>query len=140
MMSLSPSRRLAMKRTLNIALALGLGSCGGTAAPTATAHDPAPPVPQSEPAQVDRSIEASLARLRGLEIVNVDRLVLRLPAEATACYNLPCPGSGWEQRYRDERAQQATRLANLVNIAEGAKLYTNPPARDMSEASAALQA
>jgi hypothetical protein len=112
------------------AIAIGLGGCGGGA--------PAPST--SDPAQVDASIQQSFERLQALQIFSAESLVLNLPAEATACYNLPCPNSPYLQAYRDERARQAPRLATLAQAAEQANANTSLQPVDMSQADAALQA
>jgi hypothetical protein len=121
-----------MRKTIKGGLALAFGltvGCGESA-----------PTKSENPAQVDASITQSLDRLRALEVMNVDGLVLNLPAEATACYDLPCPGSGWQKPYEDERARQATRLARLADIAEAEMYDGSLVARDKSEAAAAAQA
>ena len=105
-----------------MALAIGLGCGTGTAGPRAAAQEataasqPVAPAPLS-PAEVDTSIRQSLDRLRSLEIVNVGRLVMNLPSEATACYGLPCPGGPWVAPTELERARQAPRLAKLAELA-----------------------
>jgi hypothetical protein len=117
--------------TGGLAIALGLSAgCGGESPKPAT----------SDPAQVESSITQSLDRLRALELVDVTKLVINLPAEATACYGVPCPGSTWEQPYRDERARQSVRLQRLAEIAEATahNAYLTP--RDPTEATAAVQA
>ena len=91
-----------------IALSLGIGCAGAPATPTPT------------PAEVNAAIEADLARLSALDVVNAYQLVLKLPAEATACYGVPCPGSEWQAAYDTERARQAARLDKLVAVAENA--------------------
>jgi hypothetical protein len=112
------------------AIAIGLGGCGSGA----------PPASMSDPAQVDASIQQSFDRLQALQIFAAESLVLNLPAEATACYNLPCPNSPWWQPYRDERARQAPRLATLAQAAEQANANAALQPVDMSQADAALQA
>ena len=114
------------------ALSVGVGC--GSGVPASMASDPVPPV------QVEQSIEQSFERLRALRIVDVRNLVLNLPAEATACYGLPCEGSVWEQRYRDERARQAPRLARLTDLAEATVHGQYHVTHDKSEAEAAIQA
>ena len=113
-----------------IGLALSAGCGGSSALPSG-----------SEPAtaqQVEQSIQLSLDRLQTLHIVYVGRLVLDLPAEATACYGLPCPGS--EGAYNAERARQAPRLERLAKLAEAAAGDPYLAPHDKSEASAALDA
>jgi len=117
--------------TGGLAIALGLNAgCSGE-----------PPKPAaSDPAQIEASITQSLDRLRALELVDVTKLVINLPAEATACYGLPCPGSSWEQPYRDERARQALRLEHLADIAVATAQNAYLAPRDPSEAAASVQA
>jgi hypothetical protein len=117
--------------TEGLALAVGLG--GGCAVGLT-------PGSGSDPAQVNASITQSIDRLRALQIFDVGPLILNLPAEATACYNLPCPGSGWEQAYDDERARQAPRLAKLADIAEGVAKNASASVGDPGQAAAAAQA
>jgi hypothetical protein len=117
--------------TKKLALALALGGCAG---PEATQ----PPMTTKDPVEVEASISRDLTRLNGLELVAVDHLVLRLPAEATNCYGGICPG--WEERVRDERAQQASRLAGLVEIAARIAPTQGLTGRPTSEAGAAVQA
>jgi hypothetical protein len=115
-----------------IAIGMSVG-CASGAAPPAEPQ----PVPVEK---VEQSIQQSFDRLNALEIVSAARLVLDLPAEATACYNLPCPGSVWEEKYHAERARQAPRLERLVGLAETAAHAEYTAMRDMSEADAAIQA
>jgi hypothetical protein len=125
---------MTMKRTIKIGgivLAIGLGGCGGVGAPVPTTSDPK---------LVDQSIADSFDKLRGLQMVSVGGLVLNLPAEATACYGLPCPGSPYEQQYRDERARQAPRLATLANLATQANADESVQAVDPTQADAAVKA
>jgi hypothetical protein len=84
------------------------------------------------------SIAHSLEQLRALKLVDVGRLLMQLPAEATACYGLPCPG--WESRVQEERARQAPRLAGLTEIAGTMARAEDLPPRPVSEAAAAAQA
>jgi hypothetical protein len=111
---------------------VGVGCASG-----ASTHPAAEPVPVEK---VEQSIQQSFDRLNALHVVTSARLVLDLPAEATACYNLPCPGSEWEAKYHAERARQAPRLERLVGLAENAALADYGAMRDMSEAAAAVQA
>jgi len=113
-----------------IGLAIGAG-CGGSS-PGTTATEPA------SVEYVEQSIQQSLDRLEALSIVHVGRLVLDLPAEATSCYGLPCPGS--EPAYNAERARQAPRLERLAKLAEAAAGDPYLAQHDKSEAGAALDA
>jgi hypothetical protein len=111
---------------------VGVGCSSGTAAPAT-----------NEPVsieKVDQSVQQSFDRLNALHVVTAARLVLDLPAEATACYSLPCPGSEWEPKYHAERARQAPRLERLVGFAETAARAEYPTMRDKGEASAAVEA
>src|SRR5262249_52776240 len=115
-----------------IALGMSVGCASGAATPAQTERVPVE--------KVEQSIQQSFDRLNALNVVTAARLVLDLPAEATACYNLPCPGSGWEEKYHAERARQAPRLEHLVTFAETAVHSEYSAMRDKSEAAAAIQA
>src|SRR5262245_31204127 len=116
--------------TGGLVLAIGLGAgCGADG-----------PARVTDPKEVDAQIQQGLDRLRLLEIVDVSRLVLKLPGEATSCYGLPCPGSGWEAAYQQERARQAPRLTKLADIATQVSRDQYLAPRDPSEAAAAIQA
>jgi hypothetical protein len=116
------------KTTGGLALALALGGCGS---------EPEPP-PNRDPIAVEASIKESLDRLRALELVEAGKLVMHLPAEATACYGLVC--AGWETRVAEERSHQATRLTGLVDLAAVTAGATNLRPREAGEAAAALRA
>src|SRR5258706_6922420 len=121
-----------MNKTLKasgLAIALGLGGCGS---------DGSPPVRMSA-AEVDASIQKSLERLRTLEIFSAERLVLDLPAEATACYGVPC-NDQWRKRDDDEGARQAPRLDQLAALAEAAQKDTSLAPRAAYDSEAAVQA
>ncbi len=60
-------------------------------------------------------IDANLARLRGLHVVDVGELILRAPAGAANCYSLACPGD--EDRARVEAAARLARLADAADTA-----------------------
>lgn len=111
-----------------------LAGCGSEAsAPSG------PQLPSYEsPERVDRSIQQSLDRLRGLQTVQVGNLVVDLPAEARACYGLVC--EGWEEKYQAERARQAPRVARLASLAEAAAADASLTPHAFSEADAALRA
>jgi hypothetical protein len=132
-----------MQTAGGLALALGLGAgCGHAGVPAA--GDPAgarEPVDGARaPAPADDSVEQSLDRLRALQIVEVRGLVLRLPGEATQCYNRPCPGTKWVKVYEDERARQGARLGRLVEVAERVARDAGLAPRPASEAAAAARA
>ena len=110
-------------------LALGLGGCGVAATPVI-----------NDRVQAQASVEHSLDRLHALQIVSGESLVLELPAEATACYSLPCPGSRWVPIYDAEIVRQATRLAELTDIAEAVIADTTVARSAMSESTAAVTA
>ena len=124
--------------TRGLAVLLGLGApglgCSGTS------ETSSPPTVTESPQEVEASIEASFSRLAALDIVEAATLVSALPAEATSCYNLPCPDSKWVQPYQDERAKQAPRLAKLVELAESVAADPTIAPRDSSQAQAALDA
>src|SRR6266511_3906327 len=110
---------------------VGVGCSSGAAAPTAPA-----PIPVEK---VEQSIQTSLDRLNALHVVTSARLVLDLPREATACYNLPCTDADWA-KYHAERARQAPRLERLVSFAEAAAHAEYQNLRQMNEATAAINA
>lgn len=138
------------KTTGGLALALGLGAgCGNGGEPPLFKESEKPSgamvAKVDDPASVDAYIQTSLARLAALEIFRVDGLVLKLPASATACYSLPCPGddAAWAA-YHAEQARQAPRLAQLAEVAEACSsnsghCYTFVPSSG-EEAVAALNA
>ena len=99
-----------------VALALGLSGCGLERGATKTE----PPEQASAPTPTDRvaleqSVQESLDRLRALELFTVDRMVLKLPANAGQCYG-PCPGE--DAAYEVELARQASRLSAFVDQAQ----------------------
>lgn len=118
---------------LALALAVGGGGCGADPMPVGVA----PPPMTADPAPVDPSIQASLARLAKLELVHVGNLVTRLPREAYSCYGL-CPQFAAQDAA--ERARQAPRLAKLVELAEVNARSPDIVRRPFSEAGDALRA
>jgi hypothetical protein len=121
-----------------VALSLGLGGgCGGTPPTQTPAQTQAPTGGDPQPVT---SVEQDLERLRALQVVEVGQLVLDLPAAATACYGIPCPGSSLWPTYDAEKARQAGRLDQLVTLANVAahNQYLTP--HQASEADAAVQA
>jgi hypothetical protein len=117
---------------LALALAVGGGGCGADPMPV---EAPAPVT--AEAAQVDASIQASLARLAKLELVHVGNLVTRLPREAYSCYGL-CPQFAAQDAA--ERARQAPRLAKLVELAAANAASPEVVRRPFGEAGEALRA
>ena len=128
--------RNALKFTVSgITLSLGLAGCGTESIP------PVSNPPEAASAQtVDASIEQSFARLRALQLVDASRLATELPAEAYACYGIPCPGSLWVEKVKEERAQKAPRLARLAALAEAAAHNAYLAPRPMTDAPAAIEA
>ena len=113
-------------------LALGLASAGCAAGPLTT-EAPAP-------ADLEASITADLDALRALDVVEVGGLIMRLPAEATACYGVPCNDAD-RARWTAERQTQAKRLADLVEHAVAATDdvgATTPPPAEVDLALTAL--
>ena len=104
-----------MNKTVSgVSLALGLvGGCmgGGPGEPAATTTPIA-----STPAEAVAA-KPDLDRLRALDVFEVGTLLVALPREATACYNLPC--AGWEDRVAAEVARQMPRLDRLTQLAAG---------------------
>jgi hypothetical protein len=125
-----------MSKTLSttvsgLALAVGLGGCNGQSTPEKPA-----PTPQRTTAQVDAAIDASLQRLRALQVYDVERLVLDVPGDDGACYGLPCPGPTTDAA----RARQEPRLARLATLAEAVHARTDLPAHTLDETAAAAAA
>jgi hypothetical protein len=126
-----------MNKTVSgVSLALGLlGGCTG--------GDPvAPPPPPTGPSTgvVTTEGQEDLQRLRDLQVFEVGRLVVALPAEATACYGYPCPG--WEDQVATEVGRQLPRLERLAQAAEELRGTAGPgaaPAPAPAEVEAALQ-
>jgi hypothetical protein len=116
-----------------IAIGIGAGCASGATTEPAT-------LPPESAEKVEQSIERSLERLNALQIVAGARLVLDLPAEATACYGVPCPESTWVGPYQAERARQAPRLDQLATLAEATVTDPNLVLHDKSEADAAIRA
>src|SRR5262245_57858310 len=99
-----------MNRTLKasgLAVALGVAGCGAEGSQ-----------PPASVARVNASIEKSYDHLRALQVFSADRLVMNLPAEATACYGAPCDPEKWQGPIDAERARQAPRLAALAEFTE----------------------
>jgi hypothetical protein len=97
-----------MKKTLKVTgLAIALVGCGNES----------PQPAKMTQAEVSASLEKSFDRLNALQVFPAYQLVLNLPAEATACYGVPCD-SKWQAAYDDERARQAPRLAKLADLTE----------------------
>ena len=113
------------------ALAIGLTAAGCAGA------TPAPEAPSPE--ALEASIDADLGSLRALEVLEVGQLVMRLPAEATACYGLPCNEDD-RVLWTNERRTQATRLADLVDRALPAAERAGTTAPAPSELDSALEA
>lgn len=116
-------------KTLNhagVALAIGLSGCGVERAATKTLEPATTPPVTEQPAAVpstraelQRSVQESLAHLNALQLFTADSLVLKLPANARDCYGVPCPGDAQGQAaYDTELARQAKRLAALTAQAE----------------------
>ncbi|MDP3233303.1 MAG: hypothetical protein Q8N26_11045 [Myxococcales bacterium] len=104
-----------------IALAIGLSGCGveraasKTAEPTTVQPTAEQPTTPSSRAELEHSVQESLARLRALDLFTVDRMVMTLPANAGQCYGL-CPGEA--EAYDVELARQAKRLSAFAEKAE----------------------
>ncbi|MFZ5478622.1 MAG: hypothetical protein ACOZNI_17760 [Myxococcota bacterium] len=62
-------------------------------------------------------VEANLARLRALEIVEIGELIDAEPQNNPDCYNLPCPED--EQAAAALDAARASALARIADAAEG---------------------
>lgn len=105
----------------SVALAIGLSGCGVERAASRTAEpktaQPAVEQPSTNAsrAELEQSVQESLDRLRGLDLFTVDRMVMKLPANAGQCYGL-CPGEA--EAYDAELARQAKRLAAFATQAQ----------------------
>jgi hypothetical protein len=64
------------------------------------------------------AVDENLQRLRNLAVFELGDLIVDLPAEATNCYGLPCPGS--EDEILAAQTDAALRLANFADAAETA--------------------
>jgi hypothetical protein len=120
-----------MNKTLTasgFALAIGLAGCNG--------NQPA----KLTPAEVDASIQQSFDRLQALQVFSADRLIMNLPAEATACYGLPCDRPKWQPAIDAERARQAPRLSKLADLTEAATKDANLMPRAAYDSQPAVQA
>ena len=105
-----------------------------TAPVTAPALAPAS-APALTTAQVQAEVADHLARLRALQIVEVGQLMMAVPGEATACYNLPCTPEMADRALRI----QAPRLARLTDLAEQST-QTSSVTGDPGDAAADLAA
>jgi hypothetical protein len=101
-------RRLVLVLGLGAGLAPGIG-CGGQPAAAVS-----PPAPSATTAELQAGVQDHLARLRDLQIIEVGQLLMEVPGEATACYNLPCTPEMADRALRI----QAPRLARLTDLAE----------------------
>ncbi|MGQ0508638.1 MAG: hypothetical protein ACT4TC_25340 [Myxococcaceae bacterium] len=73
----------------------------------------------SDRAALNQAVQQSLDRLNALQLFSADRLVMKLPANATDCYGVPCPGdTAGQSAYDAELARQAARLSKLADQAE----------------------
>jgi hypothetical protein len=115
-----------------IALTVGAGCAGQAQAPSGSE-----PSGYESPEKVEASIEQSLARINALQIVEIGRLVVDLPAEASSCYG-PCPG--WEPKIQAERARQAPRAEKLASIAERVAADSAPAPSEVPAAETARKA
>ncbi len=106
-------------RGAGVVLAIGLSGCG-------VEHGAADSRPEATRVTavdgrvaIDRSVQQSLDRLNGLKLFTARRLVMKLPANASDCYGVPCPGNTEGQAAYDvELARQAARLSKLTDQAE----------------------
>ena len=117
-----------------LAVAIGMTGCGAEMAP-AKAGDT-----QQAGKPIDASVSDSLAKLRALDVMSVGGLVLNLPAEARACYGIPCPNSQFWPAYNQELARQGQRVAALAKLAVSVSHNQYLTPHDASEAEAAHQA
>jgi hypothetical protein len=104
----------------SVGAALGLlAGCSGTAPGPTTSEpvttDPTTVAPVS-PEALEAAITEDIEALRALDVVDVGRLVMRLPEEATRCYGYPCTDED-KALWNAEREVQAERLNTLVERA-----------------------
>ena len=104
-------------------LVLTLGALTGCAAKPGPEPQPTPPVSapvqvasEPEPAAVAQ-VDANLARLRGLSVIEVGMLVIDAPEGAFNCYG-PCPA--FVGAIAAAKAKSAVRLERLVEVAAAA--------------------
>lgn len=129
-----------MRKTMRFAtgglvFTLGLGGCS-----TPTSAPASGPTVEATRRALDTQVDQDLSRLNELQVITSGRLLVDLPAEATACYGLPCAGSSWVQPYWDERAHQADRLHKLADVAAATVSNVTRGDHTKSEADAALAA
>jgi hypothetical protein len=105
---------------------------GGIALSLGFACQAAPPNAREHRAEMRQHIDEDLARLRALDIIDVRQLVMKLPAEATACYGQPCTEAG-AAALDSELARQSTRLHKLVAVAESVKEQRDVPEHGSSD-------
>jgi len=105
-----------MKSLSTIAMVSVLAACSSQPStpapqtPPQTAQQPGAPAasPGSQPATQTIDVDANLARLRALNVFQVNGLIEAIPEEAN-CYNLACPGK--EKEFSDAKAAAASKLA-----------------------------
>lgn len=126
---------MRMLRDCGTLVALTAGVLGGCAA------DEAPPAGYGASAPVATTPISSAAAapdldaLRALGVVEVGDLLVALPAEATACYGLPC--GEWQAAANAEVARQMPRLDQLTAGAQAAMKTRDQYAAPSSEEIAA---
>ena len=82
-----------------------------------------PALSEAEIAEAVAAIDANLARLEALEVVEIGEMIADIPEEAYNCYG-PCPG--FETAEEDATGAAAIRLRDLADTAEEATAFTNP--------------
>jgi hypothetical protein len=68
--------------------------------------------PSGDDACAQEAIDANLAVLRDLGIVEIGQLLVEQPVASPDCYNLPCPGE--EERAREVTCERARKLDAIV--------------------------
>jgi hypothetical protein len=121
-----------------------LSGCSGPA--SGPMADPAG-APQALSPEASKALEAAieqdLAALRALDVVEVGRLVMRLPEEAMRCYGLPCTDED-KPLFDAERQEQAERLhafvADAIPAVKSADLAAAPSDAEVDASLASLRA
>jgi hypothetical protein len=112
-----------------------------TPAPAGTTPPAATPAPAPRTrAELEADAEAGLARLRALEVVQVNTLVLDLPAAARQCYGLCWDRPEYHDMIVAEYERQLPRLNKLAEIGEGVPEHSYPTVSAVERAAPAVAA
>jgi hypothetical protein len=97
---------------------------------------PTPASPATQ-AALEADVAEHLARLKGLQTVEVGKLVLSLPCQAASSYG-SCPDDVYADLLREAYVRQAPRLARLTEVAEA--IARAPEVAPMDPAGADIEA